>query len=121
MPLDRVISSLLSYGCLPCGASIVAFGLGYLIFGIVCGWAAGAPAGWPAGRLRGQRGGRPAGQPAGRPASRPGGRYSVWSEREYARALARARGLAHLLSVTRWLFSIWRERKYLGPWARLIH
>ena len=47
--------------------------------------------------------------------------YSVWREHGYARALARARGLAHVLSVARRLFSIWRERKYLVPWAGLNH
>ena len=47
--------------------------------------------------------------------------HECWREREYACALARARGLAHLLSVARRLFSIWRQRKYLGPWAGLSH
>ena len=36
LPLSWVHSSLLSYGCMPYGASIVAFGLGYLNFAIVC-------------------------------------------------------------------------------------
>ena len=35
LPLAWLNSSLLSYGCTPYGASIIAFGLGYLIFAIV--------------------------------------------------------------------------------------
>ena len=35
LPLARVNVSLSSYGCTPYGASIVAFGLGHLIFAIV--------------------------------------------------------------------------------------
>ena len=34
LPLASAISSFLSYGCTPYGASMIAFGLGYLIFGI---------------------------------------------------------------------------------------
>ena len=35
LPLASAISSFLSYGCTPYGASIIAFGLGYLIFTVV--------------------------------------------------------------------------------------
>ena len=106
LPLARVDASVLSYGCMPYGAKIIAFGLSDLIFAIV--WLHVVWREYFAFRL-------------GYLFFAMVWRYVVW--REYyclwPGLSSIAFGLCYLIFAIMWLYVVWRE--YYCLWPGLIH